>query len=160
MNINLKLSTESIDSAIRKLTNVKRYFDDDAKEFLEILGNEGAEQAQVAYGGWNVAAFAIPPFHGETSIMVAGDMPAIAEFGAGGATVSPSEFFDTHELDAEVWAGSYSLYKGTMDYYFFKHWKFGGRWYERVEPHLGLYRAKMFLIEHSTEIAQEVFQFD
>ena len=160
MNINLKLSTESIQSAIRKLTKIQGYFEDDAKKLLELLGNEGAEIAQSAYGSWGVAAFAIPPYGGETSIMVVGDMPAIAEFGAGGATLSPSEFFDTHELDAEVWAGSYSLYKGTMDYYFFKHWKFGGKRYERVEPHLGLYQAKLFLIEHSTEIAQEVFQFD
>ena len=159
MNINLKLSTESIQSAIRKLTKIQGYFEDDAKEFLSLLGNEGAEIAQAAYGNFGVSAFAIPPMNGETAIMVTGDMPAIAEFGAGDATIYPSALFDTSGLDAEVFPGSWSA-GHAMEYVTLGEWRFAGRWMSEVEPHLGLYQAKLFLIEHSTEIAQEVFQFD
>ena len=160
MNINLKLSTRDIERAIRKLSRIKDYFEDDANKLVDVLVTDGAEEAQDAYGDWGVAAVPVPAIDGEGYIMVVGDYPAIAEFGAGNATQYPSEYFETHELDAEVWPGSYSLYKGTMDYYMLKHWKFGGQWYEEVPPHLGLYKAKLFLLEHSTEIAQEVIRFD
>ena len=158
MNLNIKLSTESINKAIHKLMVIKEYFDDDTGELVEILTNEGAAQAQAAYGDYPVAAVPLLPIDNTGVIMVVGDMPAIGEFGAGNATLYPAEFFETSELDAEVFPGSYSLYEGTMDYYFFKHWKFGGKWYEEVRPHLGLYSAKMYLIEHSTEIAREVIR--
>ena len=160
MNINISLSTESIASAIRKLERLEENFDEDSGKLVEILTQEGAAKAQSAYGRWNVAVVPIT-FKNEGEIIVAGDYPAMAEFGAGNATLSPGEYFENgHALDSEVWAGSYSLYEGTMDYYFLKHWKFGGKWYERVKPHLGLYKAKQYLIEHSTEIAQEVLQID
>lgn len=160
MNIDIHLSNASIESAIRKLTRIKDNVGDDSTNLAEILASEGAEIAKVAYGGSPVDAVALPGGNGEAYIVVYGDMPAIAEFGAGDATVTPSGLFDTTALDAEVWAGSYSLYEGTMDYYFLKHWKFGGQWYTEVQPHLGLAQAKMFLMNSSTRIAQEVFQID
>lgn len=160
MNINISLSTESIESAIRQLTRLEENFSEDSGKLVEILTQEAAEVAQSAYGEWNVATVPIT-FKNEGEIIVAGDNPAMAEFGAGNATLSPGDYFENgHALDSEVWPGSWSLYKGSMDYYFFKHWKFGGKWYEEVAPRQGLYRAKQYLIENSTKIAQEVLQID
>ena len=159
MNINIKLSDQSIQSAIDRLKKVLEYFDEDSGKLIEILTNEGAEIAQVAYGSYPVGVESITAGN-QGIIQVSGDMPLIAEFGAGDATVTPSGLFDTTGLDVAVWPGSYSLYEGTMDYYFLKHWKFGGKWYTEVRPHLGLAQAKMFWQQNSTQIAREVIQFD
>ena len=159
MNINIKLSDQSIQNAINRLKKVLEYFDEDSGKLVDILAQEGAEIAQSAYGSYPVkASHTVTGNRGVIS--VTGDMPAIAEFGAGDATVTPSGLFDTTGLDVDVWPGSYSLYEGTMDYYFLKHWKFGGRWYTEVRPHLGLAQAKMFWQQNSTQIAREVIQFD
>ena len=154
MNINVKLDTQSIARAIRKLEKIKQPFDNDCSGILDALATEGADEAQRSYGRWAVQAVPFPPQGGSTEIVVYGDMPAIAEFGAGDATLYPSEWFETHELDADVWPGSYSLYKGKMEYYYFKHWRFGGKWYEEVKPHLGLYNAKMRLIDNYVNIVR------
>lgn len=154
MNINITLDTQSIARAIRKLEEIKRPLDDSCAGILDALASEGADEAQRCYGGWAVQAVPFPPQGGFTEIVVYGDMPAIAEFGAGDATLTPSEWFDNSGLDAEVWAGSYSLYEGTGDYYYLKHWKFAGKWYEEVPPHLGLYQAKMRLIDNYVNIVK------
>ena len=50
MRIQISLSTESIQNAIRLLNERKQMLEDDLEQFVEILANEGAEVANAAYG--------------------------------------------------------------------------------------------------------------
>ena len=50
MTINIHLSTESIASAIRQLETIKSNLDDGLEQLVTVLTQEGAEQAQSAYG--------------------------------------------------------------------------------------------------------------
>ena len=154
MNINITLSTESIAQAIRKLEEVKENLEIGLSETIAILTNEGAEIAQAAYGDWGVQA---TPFteeaHGE--IIVSGDMPLIAEFGAGQATM-PVMF--ENEPSTPVYEGSYSELEGTQEYYKYGSWHFAGKYFTEVPARHGLLDAKNYIIENSTDIAQEVIQ--
>lgn len=155
MKISIELSTESIESAIAQLTDYKEEFEDNVELVVELLTNEGAEVAQTAYGDWGVAV--IPLADGTSGeITVAGDMPVIAEFGAGDATVEPGGFFEGSP-STPVYPGSYSLLEGSKEYATFGSWHFAGKKYTEVTPHLGLYSAKNYIIENSTEVAQGVF---
>ena len=158
MRIRISLSNESIEQAIQKLEDFKDDLEENLHKTISILTNEGAEYAQAAYGNYPVEAV---PFveenHGE--ITVVGDMPLIAEFGAGDTVINPSVLFE-NEPDTPVYPGSYSLEEGTKEYATYGSWHFGGQKYTSVEPHLGLFMAKNYIIEHSTEIAQEVFGSD
>ena len=165
MILNAKLSTQSIQSMIRRLTDVKDKFDGESKDsenLIDILVTEAAEIAQQAYGDWQVQAIPVTEDATTGQIWVTGDMPLIAEFGAGDATVAPSALFDNSELDFWVWPGSYSLFEGSREYFLFGHWRmpYTNTWMTEVRPHLGLAQAKMFLLQHSTEIAMGVFSFD
>ena len=156
MIINLELSTESIANAISKLNDRKMWLEIDTEHFVDILTNEGAEVAQAAYGDFPVQAV---PFsegeHGE--IIVAGDMPLIAEFGAGQATM-PVLF--ENAPNTPVYEGSYSELEGTQEYYKYGSWHFGGEYYTEVPARHGLLDAKEYIIENSTEIAREVIAND
>ena len=152
MTINIHLSTESIASAIRQLETIKSNLDDGLEQLVTVLTQEGAEQAQSAYGEWPVEVVAYPD--GKTGdIVVVGDMPAIAEFGAGDATLSGG-FENT---PAEARPGSYSE-EHAKQYAQFGKWWFGGEEYTEVPAHRGLYAAKTFIIDNATDIAQEVIQ--
>lgn len=153
MNINVKLDTVSIDRAIRKLKRIKRPLEDNCSGVLDALATEGADEAQRAYGGWAVQAVPFPPQQGSTEIVVYGDMPAIAEFGAGDATQSPSDYFESASLDSEVYRGSWSI-GHAMEYVTLRKWYFGGQWYNEVQPHLGLYQAKIRLIQNCANIVK------
>lgn len=155
MTINVKLSTESIDRAIAKLIEYQEEFDSGVEKVVELLTNEGADVANGAYGDWGVEAVPIPEGM-SASIMVVGDMPLIAEFGAGDATLNPKDFF-SRSPGTPVFPGSYSM-RHAMMYSTFGEWKFAGRWMSEVQPRQGLYSAKMYIIENSTEIAQGVFK--
>ena len=157
MNINVKLSDESIQSAINKLQKIRDYFSEDSEKLVDILTNEGAEIAQAAYGSWPVSAVPMSAL-GVGTITVYGDELLIAEFGAGDATLNPSSMFE-HAPNTDVFPGSYSR-ENAQQYWKWGSWYFGGRVYSEVAPHMGLYQAKRYLIEHSTEIAREVIQFD
>ena len=163
MNIQIRLDTTSINSAIRQLLNKQEEIEHNAETFVAILTNEGAEKAQSVYGDWGVQATSIAEgTHGE--IIVYGDMPLIAEFGAGAATVNPREFFE-NSPSTPVYEGSYSLLEGSGEYWYSHltgegRWHFAGREYHEVPPHLGLFQAKQFIIEKSNEYAQEVFGND
>ncbi len=154
MTINVSLSTESIAQAIRKLEMVKENLEDGLSEAIEILTNEGAEIAQAAYGDWGVMA---TPITGEThgEIIVFGDMPLIAEFGAGQATM-PVMFENAPETP--VYEGSYSELEGSQEYYKYGSWHFAGRYYTEVPARHGLLDAKNYIVENGTQIAQEVIQ--
>ena len=129
-------------------------FEDNVHEIVDILTNDGAEQAQMSYGEWAVEA--VPHTEGnEGDITVIGDMPAIAEFGAGDATL-PIGFDNIPE---DVRRGSYSEEHARM-LVDLGYWVFGGRPYTEVPGRHGLFFAKQHIIEHSTEVAQEVFGSD
>ena len=161
MKIKISLSTESIHDALVTIRNAKLNLEDGISEFISILTNEGAEKAQVAYGEWGVQA---TPIAEETqgTIIVSGDMPLIAEFGAGDATLEPGQYFE-NEPSTEVFKGSYSLYVGSRQYWD-SHLKGQGRWYfageeyTEVKPRQGLYKAKTYIIEEAKNVAQEVIQ--
>lgn len=160
MTLNLSLSTESIDAAVRQLQSMGEDLEDDVEQFVEVMANEGAEVAQSAYGNWNVQAVAIPDGT-QAEIIVAGDMPLIAEFGAGDATLDPKTFFE-NSPETPVFPGSYSLFEGSREYYNFGSWRmpYTNLWLTQVAPRHGLFNAKLYLLERSTDIAREVIQLD
>jgi len=154
VTIHISLSTESIDRAIRKLEEVKENLEEGLHEVVEILTNEGAEVAQAAYGDWGVQATPITEeAHGE--IIVSGDMPLIAEFGAGQATMPV--MFENAPM-TPVYEGSYSEIEGSQEYYKYGSWHFGGEYFTEVPARHGLLDAKNYIIDNSTNIAQEVIQ--
>ena len=162
MTLDLKLDTASIDRVIEKLKNISF----DVGELVDVLCEEGAAEANAAYRSWATAE-AWRESEGEdtaTGLIIAQsdteDHLLIAEFGAGDATVNPADVFEEDELDGMVYRGSYSLEKGTQEYWNTGKWHFGKREYTRVEPHLGLYSAKQYLLSNSTRIAEEVMQSD
>lgn len=154
MTINVSLSTESIVQAIRKLEMMKMNLEEGLSETIEILANEGAEIAQTAYGEWGIQA---TPFADEThgEIIISGDMPLIAEFGAGQATM-PVMF--ENSPSTPVYEGSYSELEGSQEYYKYGSWHFGGKYYTEVPARHGLLDARNFILENGTQIAQEVIQ--
>ena len=154
MTINISLSTESILQAIADLNAYRERLEEGINEAVEIMVNEGAEVAQAAYGDWGVEAVPMAG-DGYGEITVIGDMPLIAEFGAGDATLDPSAMFE-NAPDVDVFRGSYSLLEGTMEYYRTGKWHFGGETFTEVQPRMGLYQAKQYIIENSTEIAKDV----
>ena len=152
MNIKISLSTESIDAAIRKLTDIHDNLETDVEQLVSILTNEGAMVAQSAYGEWPVIT--TPISDGTTGeIIVAGDMPLIAEFGAGDAT-APVGFENVPE---EVYAGSYSE-EHAQQYSTQGFWHFAGKRYTEVPGRHGLMAAKEYIVENATDIATEVIQ--
>lgn len=155
MTIHIDLSTESIESAIAQLTDYKEEFEDNVELVVELLTNEGAEVAQAAYGNWGVSV--VPLADGTSGeIIVAGDMPLIAEFGAGDTVINPGALFE-NSPSTDVYPGSYSLLEGSKEYATYGSWHFAGKKYTHVDPHLGLFSAKNYIIENSTEVAKEVF---
>ena len=156
MRIQISLSTESIQNAIRLLNERRQMLEEDLEQFVEILANEGAEVANAAYGDFPVVATPhADGNHAETT--VSGDMPLIAEFGAGQATM-PVLF--ENQPETPVYEGSYSELEGSQEYYRFGSWHFGGEYYTDVPARHGLLDAKQYIIENSTEIAREVMSHD
>ncbi len=155
MTIHFDLSTESIARAVEQLAIFNEELNYNLAQVVDILTNEGAEVAQAAYGDWGVAAVpSTDEAHGYIDVM--GDMPLIAEFGAGNTVINPSVLFE-NSPDTDVYPGSYSLELGSKEYATYGSWHFGGKKYTEVEPHLGLYNAKNYIIENSTQTALEVF---
>lgn len=148
----------TINTAIRRVQRIKDNFDDNMHKLIDTLAVEGAEIAQAAYGNFGVEAI---PSTDETTgyIDVVGDMPLIAEFGAGDDTLDPSLLFENVPY-TEVYPGSYSLLEGSQEYYRTGQWHFGGQKYHSVFPRQGLHTAKNYIIENSTEIAREVLKLD
>ena len=153
MTIRLSLSEESIQNAISKLTEYRERIEEGLTEVVQILTTEGAEVANAAYGDFGVEA--TPLVEGKLgTIIVAGDMPLIAEFGAGQATM-PVMF--ENEPETPVYEGSYSELEGSGEYFEYGSWHFGGQYYTEVPARHGLLDAKQYIIGNSTEIAMGVF---
>lgn len=152
MKISISLSTESIESAISKLQDIKDNLEDGLEQLVTVLAEEGADTAQLHYGDWNVSVTPVPEGK-SASIVVAGDYPLMAEFGAGDDVVA--EGFE--KIPTVVRPASYSE-QHAQQYATYGYWYFGGKKYYGVPPHFGLYNAKQYIIENSTEIAKEVIQ--
>lgn len=151
---NIKLSVPSINMAIRRLKDYKDDFDENVLEIVDILTKDGAEEAQSKYAGYPVEA--VPYVDGnQGEITVIGDMPAIAEFGAGKGVVQT----DFENLPEEIREGSYSE-QHAKQFSRWGFWYFGGEVYYDVPGHHGLMAAKRYIVEHSTEVAREVFSND
>ena len=160
MTINISLSEESIRNAIDRLKVRKGHLEEDTEQFVEILTSEGAEVAQSAYGNWNVQSIPIPEGK-EGTILVAGDMPLIAEFGAGDATLEPTQFFE-NSPSTPVFPGSYSMFVGSREYYNYGSWRmpYTSKWFTEIPPRHGLFNAKLYIIEQYQNIAKEVMTYD
>ena len=152
MKLSVSLSEESISEAIEQLNILKGKIDLCVKHTVEILANEGAEIAQASYGEWSVVV--IPDVISDTraEITVGGYNPAMAEFGAGNATLT-SGF---ENMPQNVYPGSYSE-EHAQEYSTWGFWHFGGKYYTEVPARHGLLNAKQYIIENSTQIAQEAF---
>ena len=156
MTIHIDLSTESIESAIRLLSERQENLQNDLEHLIDVLTNEGAEIARASYGEWPVQTVpVVEGTHGE--IVVAGDMPLIAEFGAGQATM-PVMFENAPETP--VYEGSYSQLVGSQEYYKYGSWHFAGEYYTEVPARHGLLDAKQYILENGTDIALEVLSND
>jgi len=155
VNINISLDTVSIEKAIHRINALKDDFKDGVADIVELLANDGAEVAQAAYGDWNVRTLVDKVSETRAEITVSGEMPLIAEFGAGQATM-PVMF--ENDPGTPVYEGSYSELEGSQEYYKYGSWHFAGKYFTEVPARHGLLDAKMFIIENSTKIAQEVFE--
>ena len=154
MTINISLSTESIQNAIDRLHVRLHHLEDDTEQLVDILTNEGAEVARFHYGDWDVNV--TPNVSGNTGeIKVEGDMPAIAEFGAGDATL-PVGF---ENIPGEVYRGSYSE-EHARQYVRWGFWYFGGNPYTESGGRHGLLNAKRHIMAEYLTTAMEVMKYD
>ena len=151
--IRISLSEASIERAIRRLEEAAENLGRGLDETVELLAIEGGEVAQESYGGMATAYGTASDGIGE--IVSTGEENLIAEFGAGDDTVDPLEMF-AHAPATDVFAGAYSLEVGSGEYWEKGKWHFGGREYTTVPPKMGLFNAKHYVIDHSTETAKEV----
>ena len=161
MTINISLSTESIAAAIRQLQTVKENLQWGLSEAVDILLKEGAQEAQISYGGM---ASVTESKDSETSgrITATGDAVIIAEFGAGYATMEDHPFAGKAPVPIEV--GSYSRENDGLFYWSDYanpgegYWYFGGQEYDRVEPRHGLLNAHYHIVNQAAEILKEVIK--
>ena len=150
------LNEGSIQNLIGRISNIRENLEENVERLVEILTNEGAEVARAAYGNWPVETTPLPDGT-EGVINVAGDMPLIAEFGAGQATMPV--MFD-NPPSTPVYEGSYSELVGSQEYYRFGSWHFAGDYYTEVPARHGLLDAKQYILEEGVRIAQEVLRYD
>ena len=162
MNIDITLSQSSIRSAIRKLQDALDTVEHGTEELVNVLVTEGAIVANNAYGSMANATGLSTETEG--SISVPGtDEAYIAEFGAGDATLDPGTFFQNGgALHNVVFPGAYSIFKGSREYYNYGSWRlpYSYVWYTEVPPRHGLFNAKLFIQEKSTDYARELIHFD
>lgn len=155
MTISINLSTESIARAVVELAFALENLEFGVEDAVSIMTNEGAEIAQGAYGGMAGAFGVAEGMHG--TIFSVGDGNVIAEFGAGQAVIPPGSMFENSPA-TPVYEGSYSELEGSGEYAQFGSWHFGGRYYTEVPARHGLFDAKEYIIENSTEIALGAIQ--
>ena len=87
MTIKLELSDVGILSAISKLKTIQDNFTADVQHVVEILADEGAMRARVAYGGMTSASSETVSESQAKIVVSGGDTAIIAEFGAGYGTM-------------------------------------------------------------------------
>ena len=164
MIIDINLSQSSIRNAIRKLEKAKENLEGGLEEVIDVLTLEGAAVANSDYGSM---ASATGVADGNTGkISVPGTHRAyIAEFGAGDATLDPGVFFSNGgALSNVVFPGAYSLFVSSPihEYYDFGSWRlpYSYVWYTEVPPRHGLFNAKLFIQQKSTDYAREMIRLD
>ena len=153
MNINVRLSTESIDAATSKLLEIQDSLEFGVNDLVEVLAHDGALLAQSYFGSMAGVSYEADGGHG--IISASGRAAGLAEFGAGDDTI-PVRF--ENDPDFDVYPGSYSEQVGSRQYADHGRWFFGGRYYTKVSPRAGLYNAKVYIEENATEIAREVIK--
>lgn len=153
--IKVSLSVASIERAIDRLIRIQENLQQGLEDTVDILCQEGAGIANDSYQGMAVAIGASD--QGVGTITSTGEVNLIAEFGAGDDTQDPTDFF-THAPHTDVFPGSYSLEVGSGEYWEKGEWHFGGRTYHTIPPRMGLWNAKNYVIEHSSEVAREVIK--
>lgn len=164
MTITIDLSTSSINKAIRELTKVKENLAYSLQQTVEMLAEEGAMRARVAYGSMSTAEVDLVSETQAKIVADSGDPDAtiIAEFGAGYATMEDHPFAQNAPVPIKVASYSQAQYPYGL-FYITNHlmpgegyWFFGGKEYDRVEPKHGLLDAYDFIMGNSTRIAREV----
>ena len=155
MTITISLSEESISRAVNELAFILENLESGVEEAVSIMTTEGAEVANGAYGGMAGAFGEANGMHG--TINSVGDVNVIAEFGAGDAVIPPGAMFENAPA-TPVYEGSYSELEGSGEYARFGSWHFGGKYYTEVPARHGLFDAKEYIIENSTDIALGAIQ--
>lgn len=165
MNINCKLSTESIESVIKKLSDMKDDFDHGAENLVSVLTHEGAMKASQAFG--RMAKVTEDVSENKGVIRASGRGVGIAEFGAGYATMVDHPLAGNAPWEVDVASYSkaqypYGLFYITNDLLGWGegYWFFGGKEYHEVPPRHGLLNARNYIMENGADIAREVFSFD
>lgn len=153
MTIEVSLSTESIQRAIRELQTVQDNIEREMGEVIDTLTQEGADVARQAIG--SMAAVDHVSIGNEGMIEVTGKGAVFQEFGAGDAVIAYQ--FENPE-PVPVYPGSYSELEGSKQYAEHGEWHFGGRTYTEVPARHGLLNARKWIRQRSTEIAQEMIQ--
>ena len=156
MTINLVLSTDGINDAVRRLQNIKDNLQYGVEQTVDILAKNGTAIANLHYRGMADASYQMPDDH-TAVISVGGNAPLIAEFGAGDATIPGTGFENTP--DTPTYPGSYSESdEGSGMYAEYGWWRFGGRVYTEVPPRSGLLDAKDYIVTNGNSIAKGVIK--
>lgn len=155
MRIRASLSPEGLKSVANQLLQHAEDIEHDFSQAIEMLTSEGANVAQGSYGDWGVQV--VPLTDGTTgTISVSGDVPVIAEFGAGDAT-SGVDF--ENAPNTPVYPGAYSE-EHAKQYSTYGRWFFAGKMFTEVPPHHGLLNAKNYVIENASQVIREVMNYD
>lgn len=156
MTIHMDLSTESINNVISQLQKLSEDLDVGIQTAVQALVKEGTIEAQGSTGGMaTIEGHMVDNYTG--TISESGKAALIAEFGAGDATIEPDGFENSPATP--VFRGSYSLLVGSMEYWLYRRWHFGGVRYTEVQPRMGLYNAKQYIIANAGRVLQEVFRY-
>ena len=160
----MKLSTQSLESAISKLQDALDELKGDIGEWLDIMLTDGEEVANIAYGSM---ATALGQRDNEEDGIFTGhigvtgeneDVVYIAEFGAGDATMESTGF--ENDPPVPVYAGAYSELVGSGEYAEKGYWRFGGQKFTEVPARHGLLNAKAHILASGDDIAKEVILHD
>lgn len=156
MNINIGISDYEIKAAISTLVQAIDNLKYGVEQTVEILTKNGAMIAQAEYGG-----MASVDYDSDKTIGIIGTKAdkanIIAEFGAGDATLDPLDLFQNDTV-TPVYPGSYSELVGSGEYARDGKWHFGGKEYTEVEPRLGLFEAKQYILNEGIDIAEGVIK--
>ena len=154
MILDIRLDTESIQSAINRLIDAQDYLELGVSNLVDILVQQGADVAQSMYGG--MATATAESSGNEGAVIASGEAVGFAEFGAGDDVVGVA--FE-NDPDFPVYKGSYSESpEGSGEYARQGFWHFGGHGYYGVPARQGLLTAKQHIEETMVDIAQEVIQ--
>lgn len=122
--ISVKLSSKSIDSAIRELTKYKQELLEKEKRLLEALANIGVKEASIRfttamYDGVNDVSVSLDTTSNGYAIVAKGQAVAFIEFGSG-VYHNSSEPYPNPRPEGIVGIGEYGQGKGKRRAWFYK----------------------------------------